>query len=157
MAGIELGGAIKNVFAIGAGIADGLGLGDNAKAALVTRGLAEMIRLGSALGGRAETFYGLSGVGDLMVTCYSTHSRNHRLGLALGRGTPLDQAVASMGHMIAEGLPNTDSLHQAARRANAQTPVLDEVHAILYQSKPAGRALLDLLSRQPRPEADTPA
>ncbi|OYV03800.1 MAG: glycerol-3-phosphate dehydrogenase, partial [Verrucomicrobiales bacterium VVV1] len=106
LAGIEFGGAVKNVYAIAAGMAHGLGLGDNAVAALVTRALAEMTRLGTALGGRMETFSGLSGVGDLIVTCFSEHSRNHRVGLALGQGKTLEEAVASLG-MVAEGVPNT--------------------------------------------------
>lgn len=153
IAGIELGGAIKNVYAIAAGIAAGLGLGDNAIAALVTRALAEMTRLGVALGGRAETFAGLSGVGDLIATCFSQHSRNHRVGLALGRGISLGEATASIG-MIAEGVPNTLSIHEAARRAGVRTPIIDAVHAILYEGMPASRALQELLNRDPRPETD---
>lgn len=151
VAGIELGGAIKNVYAIAAGIAAGLGLGDNAIAALVTRALAEMTRLGVALGGRAETFSGLSGVGDLIATCFSVHSRNHRVGLALGHGKSLEEATASLG-MVAEGVPNTLSIHDAARKAGVRTPIIDSVHSILYQGKPAARAMHELLSRDPRPE-----
>lgn len=154
VAGIELGGAMKNVFAIGGGIAEGLGLGDNAKAALVTRGLAEMTRLGTAMGGRAETFHGLSGVGDLVVTCYSEHSRNHRLGRALGQGKSLGDALAGMGHMVVEGVPNTASIHDAARAAGAETPIIDAVHAVLHEGKDSGLALADLFSRQPKPESD---
>lgn len=153
LAGIELGGAIKNVYAIAAGIAAGLQLGDNAIAALVTRALAEMTRLGVQLGGRIETFAGLSGVGDLIATCYSEHSRNHRVGLALGRGQALQDAVDSLG-MVAEGVPNTRSIHEAARAANARTPIIDAVHSILYEDKPAGKALHELLNRDPRPETD---
>lgn len=153
VAGIELGGAIKNVYAISAGIAAGLGLGDNAIAALVTRALAEMTRLGVALGGRAETFSGLSGVGDLIATCFSRHSRNHRVGLALGRGVTLEKATGSLG-MVAEGVPNTLSIHEAARRAGVRTPIIDAVHAILYRGMPAARALHELLNRDPRPETD---
>ena len=155
VAGIELGGAMKNVFAIGGGIAEGLGLGDNAKAALVTRGLAEMTRLGTAMGGRAETFQGLSGVGDLVVTCYSEHSRNHRLGRALGQGKTIGEAQAEMGHMVVEGVPNTASVHEAARVAGVETPIIDAVHAVLHEGKDPGAALADLFSRQPKPEADT--
>jgi glycerol-3-phosphate dehydrogenase (NAD(P)+) len=151
LAGIELGGAIKNVYAIAAGIAAGLGLGDNAIAALVTRALAEMTRLGVALGGRAETFSGLSGVGDLIATCFSVHSRNHRVGLALGHGKTLEEATSSLG-MVAEGVPNTLSIHDAARKAGIRTPIIDAVHSILYEHKPAARAMHDLLSRDPRPE-----
>lgn len=151
LAGMELGGAIKNVYAIAAGIASGLGLGDNAIAALVTRALAEMTRLGVALGGHAETFAGLSGVGDLIVTCFSAHSRNHRVGLALGHGKTLEEATTSLG-MVAEGVPNTLSIHEAARKAGVRTPIIDAVHSILYQDKPAACAMHELLNRDPRPE-----
>jgi glycerol-3-phosphate dehydrogenase (NAD(P)+) len=151
LAGIEFGGAVKNVYAIAAGMAHGLGLGDNAVAALVTRALAEMTRLGTALGGRMETFSGLSGVGDLIVTCFSEHSRNHRVGLALGQGKSLEEAVASLG-MVAEGVPNTLSIHDAARKAGVRTPIIDAVYSILYQGKPAPHAMHELLTRYPRPE-----
>jgi glycerol-3-phosphate dehydrogenase (NAD(P)+) len=153
LAGIELGGAIKNVYAIAAGIAAGLNLGDNAISALVTRALAEMTRLGVALGGRVETFAGLSGVGDLIATCFSVHSRNHRVGLALGEGKSLDEAVNALG-MVAEGVPNTLSIHEAARNAGVRTPIIDAVHAILYQDMPAAWALSQLLNRDPRPEKE---
>jgi glycerol-3-phosphate dehydrogenase (NAD(P)+) len=153
VAGIELGGAIKNVYAIAAGMAHGLGLGDNAVAALVTRALAEMTRLGIALGGRQETFCGLSGIGDLIVTCFSEHSRNHRVGLALGSGKSLDEAVAALG-MVAEGVPNTLSIHEAARRIDVRTPIIDAVYSVLYQGKPAPHAMKELLSRDPRPECE---
>ncbi len=151
VAGIELGGAVKNVYAIAAGMAHGLSLGDNAVAALVTRALAEMTRLGVALGGRAETFNGLSGVGDLMVTCFSEHSRNHRVGLALGQGKSLDEAVSMLG-MVAEGVPNTLSIHDAARRIGVRTPIIDAVFAIIYQNKPVSLAMRELLTRDPRRE-----
>jgi glycerol-3-phosphate dehydrogenase (NAD(P)+) len=151
VAGIELGGAVKNVYAIAAGMAHGLGLGDNAVAALVTRALAEMTRLGVALGGNPETFSGLSGVGDLIVTCFSEHSRNHRVGLALGTGQSLEAAVAALG-MVAEGVPNTLSIHDAARKAGVRTPIIDAVYSILYQGKPAPVAMRELLARDPRPE-----
>ena len=151
LAGIEFGGAVKNVYAIAAGMAHGLGLGDNAVAALVTRALSEMTRLGMALGGRMETFAGLSGVGDLIVTCFSEHSRNHRVGLALGSGKTLEEAVAALG-MVAEGVPNTLSIHEAARRAGVRTPIIDAVYSILYEGKPAPLAMRELLTRDPRPE-----
>lgn len=153
IAGIELGGAIKNVYAIAAGIAAGLGLGDNAIAALVTRALAEMTRLGSRLGGRTETFAGLSGIGDLIATCFSEHSRNHRVGLALGHGKSLEEATNSIG-MVAEGVPNTLSIYETAQKAGIRTPIIDAVHATLYLGKPAAKALHELLSRDPRPEND---
>jgi glycerol-3-phosphate dehydrogenase (NAD(P)+) len=151
LAGIEFGGAVKNVYAIAAGMAHGLGLGDNAVAALVTRALAEMTRLGTALGGRTETFAGLSGVGDLIVTCFSSHSRNHRVGLALGGGKTLEEAVAALG-MVAEGVPNTLSIHETARRVGVRTPIIDSVYAILYEGKSAPLAMRELLTRDPRPE-----
>lgn len=152
IAGIELGGAIKNVYAIAAGIAQGLGLGDNAVAALVTRALAEMTRLGVALGGRVETFSGLSGLGDLIATCFSEHSRNNRVGLAIGHGQSLEQAVESLG-MVAEGVLNTLSIYEAAHQTEARTPIIDAVYAVLYQKIPAAHALNGLLNRDPRPEA----
>lgn len=153
IAGIELGGAIKNVFSIAAGIADGIGLGDNAIAALVTRGLAEMTRLGTTLGGRTGTFIGLSGVGDLMATCYSPHSRNNRVGKALGKGGRLDDIIANLG-MVAEGVPNTKSIHDAGHKAGVRIPLIDAVYQILYEDKPAVDALEELLTRDTRPETD---
>ena len=153
VAGIELGAAMKNVFGIAAGVADGLGLGDNAIAALVTRGLAEMIRLGTGLGGKMETFIGLSGVGDLMATCYSPHSRNNRVGKALGKGGQLEDIIANLG-MVAEGVPNTKSIHEAGSKANIRTPLIDAVYQILYENKPASDALEELLTRDVRPEAE---
>ncbi|MFK7849542.1 MAG: NAD(P)H-dependent glycerol-3-phosphate dehydrogenase [Akkermansiaceae bacterium] len=153
LAGIELGGAIKNVYAIAAGISHGLGLGDNAAAAMVTRALAEMKRLGTALGGQPETFGGLSGVGDLIVTCFSAHSRNHRVGLALGEGKSLEEAIAALG-MVAEGVPNTASIYEAAKKADVRTPIIDGVYSILYQGKPAAEAMKELLSRDTRSERD---
>jgi glycerol-3-phosphate dehydrogenase (NAD(P)+) len=149
--GAEWAGALKNPYAIAAGIAKGLALGDNAIAALVTRALAEMVRFGVAMGGRAETFYGLSGVGDLMTTCFSAHSRNHRVGFALGQGQKLPEILAA-STMVAEGVPNTASLFKVARQTAARTPILDEVHAVLYEAKPPAMAMRDLLARDPRPE-----
>lgn len=151
VAGMELGGALKNVFAIAAGIAAGIGLGDNAIAALVTRGLAEMTRLGIALGGQPDTFIGLSGVGDLMTTCYSPHSRNNRVGKALGEGLTLDEACDRLG-MVAEGVPNTLSIYEAARKTDIETPIIDSVYQILYENKSASQALRDLLTRDPKAE-----
>ena len=151
--GIELGAAIKNVFAIAAGGAKGLGLGDNAIAALVTRGLAEMIRLGTALGGRAETFTGLSGVGDLITTCYSTHSRNHRVGLAIGKGEPLEDVQQRLG-MVAEGVPNTRSIHELAQKIGVRTPLIDTIYGILYEGNHPAKSLQKLLSRDLRSESE---
>ena len=151
--GVEWAGAMKNPYAIAAGIALGLRLGDNAIAALVTRALAEMVRLGVAMGGRAESFMGLGGVGDLMATCYSEHSRNHRVGLQLGEGKPL-QEILNSTRMVAEGVPNTASLREAAQARGARTPLLDEIYAILYEGKPAHEAMRALLSRDPRPDTE---
>lgn len=151
--GAEWAGAMKNPYAIAAGIARGLNLGDNAIAALVTRALAEMMRLGTRAGGKPETFAGLSGVGDLVATCYSLHSRNNRLGMALGQGQRLADWVAS-SRMVAEGVHNTLSLHDMARQLQVRTPLLDAIYAILYQDIAPQRALAELLSREPRAEAD---
>lgn len=151
--GAEWAGAMKNPYAIAAGIAHGLRLGDNAIAALVTRALAEMVRMVVTMGGRPETCQGLAGVGDLIATCYSRHSRNHRVGKLLGEGMSLPEIIAST-RMVAEGVPNTASLHQAARQHGVRTPLLDEIHAILHQGKPAREAMRALLSRDPRPETD---
>ena len=153
VAGIELGGAMKNLFGIAAGIAEGIGLGDNAVAALVTRGLAEMTRLGVALGGRMETFMGLSGVGDLMATCYSSHSRNNRVGKELGKGGQLDDIIANLG-MVAEGVINTKSIYAAGNKAAIRTPLIDAIYEILYENKSAEVALEDLLTRDTRAEID---
>jgi len=148
---VELGGALKNVFAIAAGVSDGLGLGDNSKAALVIRSLAELVRLGAAMGGNVNAFYGLSGAGDLVLTCYSERSRNHTVGKRLGRGEPMDQITASM-KTVAEGIPTTRSAWECARRLNIVTPIIDQVYAVLYQQKKPTTALEELLSREQKPE-----
>ena len=148
---IELGGALKNVFAIAAGISDGLGLGDNSKAALVTRSLAELVRLGEAMGGNANTFFGLSGVGDLILTCYSARSRNYTVGTRLGGGEALAEITASM-KTVAEGIPTTRSARECARRLNIGTPIIDQVYAVLYEQQKATVALEELLKREPKPE-----
>ncbi len=144
--GIELGGALKNVFALPAGVSDGLGLGDNSKAALVTRSLAELLRLGTVMGGDPNTFYGLSGAGDLIATCFSQYSRNRKVGERLGRGESLDQINASM-QMVAEGISTTQSAFDCARKFNVETPIIDQVHAVLYEGKAPLQALRELLQR----------
>ena len=154
LTGMEWGGAIKNVFAIASGIASGLGLGDNATSALVTRGLAEMIRLGTALGGRPDTFTGLSGVGDLIATCYSHHSRNFRAGISIGRGNTVQETLSSEG-MVVEGIPNCQSIYEVARSTGVRTPLIDTIHAVLYEDKSAATALQELLTRAPRSETET--
>ena len=153
VAGIELGGALKNIFAIAAGVSDGLGFGDNAKAALVTRSLAELVRLGVRLGGRRETFQGLSGIGDLMVTCFSRHSRNRQVGERVGRGENIETITGSM-RMVAEGVPTTRSAFAGARLHGLETPVIDQVHAVLYENRAPEEALRGLFLRDPRPESD---
>jgi len=148
---VELGGALKNIFALAAGISDGLGLGDNSKAALVTRSLTELVRLGVAMDGNANAFYGLSGAGDLVLTCYSERSRNHTVGKRLGCGEPLAQITASM-KTVAEGIPTTRSAWECARRLNIVTPIIDEVYAVLYEQKKPTAALEELLSREQKAE-----
>ena len=149
--GIQLGGALKNVFAIAAGVSDGLGLGENAKAALVTRSLAEMTRLGTAMGGERDTFGGLSGIGDLMVTCFSDRSRNHQVGFRLGKGETLPDIISSMA-MIAEGVPTAASAHASSRRLGVETPIIDEVHALLQGTKSPAEGMKALMSRQLKAE-----
>ena len=151
--GIQLGGALKNVFAIAAGVSDGLGLGENARAALVTRALAEMTRLGAAMGGHRETFRGLSGAGDLMVTCFSDRSRNHQVGFRLGRGETLDAITASMA-AVAEGIPTAASALASAERLGVETPIIREVHALLRGETTPSRGMQALMNRQLRAEED---
>ncbi|MCE9609502.1 MAG: NAD(P)-dependent glycerol-3-phosphate dehydrogenase [Chthoniobacter sp.] len=145
--GIELGGALKNIFALAAGVSDGLGLGDNSKAALVTRALTELSRLGTALGGRRETFQGLSGIGDLMVTCFSKHSRNRAVGERLGRGERLADIVASM-NMVAEGVPTTYSAHEVAQRHGIDTPIITQIRALLDGTLSPRAAMANLMGRE---------
>ena len=149
--GIELGGALKNVFAIPAGVSDGFGLDDNSKAALVTRAIVEMKRLGVACGAQAETFTGLSGLGDLIVTCFSRLSRNRGFGERVGQGEKPAEIAASMV-AVAEGYPTTRSAFQLGRRHHLSTPVLDEVNAMLYEGKNVAQAVHDLMSRDLKAE-----
>ena len=149
--GMQIGGAIKNVFALASGICAGLGLGDNARAALSTRGLAEMTRLGMARGGRMETFMGLSGMGDLVVTCYSDHSRNLTAGRMLAKGMPLDECLKQIGQVV-EGVPNTLSTYQMARSLGVRTPIVDAMYDILYNGKHPSEALQELMVRDLREE-----
>ncbi len=144
--GVEYGGALKNVIAIAAGVSDGLGYGDNTKAGLVTRALSEMKRLGVACGAQAETFAGLSGLGDLMLTCFSKQSRNRELGGRLGRGEKIETIQASHPK-LAEGHPTARSAHQLAREKKVATPIIDEVYAMLYEAKNPKQAVRDLISR----------
>jgi glycerol-3-phosphate dehydrogenase (NAD(P)+) len=144
--GVELGGALKNVIAIAAGVCDGLGFGDNSKAALVTRAISEIRRLGVACGAQAVTFTGLSGLGDLMVTCFSRHSRNRGFGERIGRGEKAKDIAASM-LAVAEGYPTARSAYELARNKSVTTPVIDEVYAMLYEDKDIAQAVRDLMSR----------
>jgi glycerol-3-phosphate dehydrogenase (NAD(P)+) len=150
--GVEVGGAVKNVMAIATGIADGLGLGQNARAALVTRGLAEVTRLGIALGGRAETFTGLTGAGDLILTCTGDLSRNRRVGLALGRGEALDAILARLGH-VAEGVPTAREVDRLARDRAIDMPITRVVCAVLFEGLAPAAAVERLLARDPRSES----
>jgi glycerol-3-phosphate dehydrogenase (NAD(P)+) len=152
--GVELAGALKNVFAIAAGICDGMDFGDNTKAALITRGIAEMARFGQVLGGRPETFSGLSGVGDMIVTCTSGHSRNRFVGEELGKGKQLDAIIASMGRVVAEGVSTTRSAHDLARANAVETPIIHEIYAGLYEGKDPREGVRDLMTRAPRSERE---
>ena len=151
--GCEIAGATKNVMAIAAGIGDGLGLGDNTRAVLITRGLAELGRLGVALGGKVLTFGGLAGVGDLVATCASPKSRNRSVGFALGQGTPLDDIVSGM-HMVAEGIKSAGPLVGLARAAGIEMPIAEQVEAIVEGHCSPKEALMNLMARPSRPEWD---
>lgn len=150
--GVELGGALKNVMAIAAGIGDGLALGQNARAALITRGLAEIARLGAALGARPETFMGLTGLGDLVLTCTGDLSRNRRVGLSLASGEPLAAIVASLGH-VAEGVACAAAADSLAARHSVDMPIVAAVNAVLRGESDARDAVVSLLAREPKPEA----
>jgi len=150
--GLELGGAVKNVIAIAAGICDGLGLGDNAKAALLTRGLAEMTRLGVALGARRQTFAGLAGIGDLITTCMSPYGRNRAVGIQIGQGRSLREVLAEM-EQVAEGVETTRSVRTLARRHGVEMPITEQCYRVLYRGKDPRRAVDDLMRRAARDEA----
>ena len=151
--GVELGGALKNVIAVAAGISDGMGFGDNTKAALMTRGIAEITRLGTALGARQETFMGLSGIGDLMVTCMSRHSRNRGVGERLGKGESLDEILAGM-KMVAEGIWNCQAAKELAAELGIPVPITEQVNAIVHEGKDPRQAVIDLMTRTPRSEQE---
>ncbi len=149
--GVELGGVVKNVMAIATGVSDGLGHGLNARAATLTRGLAEIVRLGLAMGARLETFSGLAGVGDLLLTCTGDLSRNRQVGLRLGRGEKLDDIVASM-RMVAEGVRNTKAVKRLAEQEGVDMPIVDVTHKVLYEGMAPPRALDELFGRSLKPE-----
>jgi glycerol-3-phosphate dehydrogenase (NAD(P)+) len=149
--GVELGGSLKNVIAIGAGVVDGLGYGHNTRAALITRGLAEITRLGEALGADALTFAGLAGMGDLILTCTGGLSRNRHVGVELGKGESLDDILGSMTQ-VAEGVRTARSAYDLSKREGVEMPITDEVYAMLYEDRPAALALENLMLREPKPE-----
>jgi glycerol-3-phosphate dehydrogenase (NAD(P)+) len=152
LVGVQVGGAVKNVLAIGAGIADGLGFGANARAALITRGLAEVQRLGLALGARRDTFLGLSGLGDLLLTCTDNQSRNRRVGLALAEGKTAQQAVEALGQ-VAEGVVTASAVQRLAARLGVDMPICGEVYSVLHEGRNVHTAVRNLLAREPSSEA----
>ncbi|EGQ96967.1 NAD-dependent glycerol-3-phosphate dehydrogenase family protein [Vibrio cholerae HC-51A1] len=149
--GMQLGGAVKNVIAIGAGMSDGIGFGANARTALITRGLAEMSRLGAALGAQPETFMGMAGLGDLVLTCTDNQSRNRRFGLALGQGKDVDTAQTDIGQVV-EGYRNTKEVWMLAKRMGVEMPIVEQIYQVLYQGKDARLAAQDLLARDKKME-----
>ncbi|MCA9319475.1 MAG: NAD(P)-dependent glycerol-3-phosphate dehydrogenase [Planctomycetes bacterium] len=149
--GVELGGAMKNVIALAAGIVDGLGFGDNTKAALLTRGLSEIITFGHALGAKVKTFHGLAGIGDLITTAFSPHGRNRAVGERIGRGEKLDEILASTPK-VAEGVPTTRSAHDLAKKLGIEMPITTEVYRVLFKNKDPRRAVTELMTRQGKDE-----
>jgi len=149
--GVQLGGAVKNVIAIGAGLADGLGFGANARTALITRGLAEMSRLGLAIGAKQETFMGMAGLGDLVLTCTDNQSRNRRFGLALGKGMTVNAAIDSIGQVV-EGYRNTDEVRLLSQANDIEMPICEQIYQVLYNGKSAKEAAIALLSREQKQE-----
>lgn len=149
--GMELGGALKNVVALAAGIADGLGYGDNTKAALITRGLAEIARLGMAMGGKFETFCGLTGIGDLIVTCASMHSRNRRAGILIGQGKTCDEAMSEV-QMVVEGVYSAKAAMELAEKYQVQLPIIEQVNKVLFENKSAAQAMKELMLRDKKLE-----
>lgn len=153
IAGVEVGGAVKNVLAVGAGLSDGLGFGANTRVALITRGLAEMVRLGVALGAQRDTFMGLAGLGDLVLTCTDDQSRNRRFGLELAAGKTAEQALAAIGQVV-EGYPAAKALHAVAARAGVEMPLCEGVYRVLYEGIPARDAVRTLMTRPIKSETD---
>ena len=149
--GVELGGALKNVIALAAGTADGLGYGDNTKAALITRGMAEIARLGTKMGARIETFYGLSGIGDLIVTCASVHSRNRKAGYLMGKGYSMQEAMDEV-NMVVEGVYSAKAAKSLSEKYQVEMPIIDEVNKVLFEGKAASEAVKDLMVRDKKVE-----
>ena len=154
MLGVELGAALKNVIALAAGTADGLGYGDNTKAALITRGIAEISRLGVKMGARMETFYGLSGIGDLIVTCASVHSRNRKAGYLIGQGRTMQEAMDEV-HMVVEGVYSAKAARRLAAKYDVPMPIVDQVNEVLFEGKSAAEAVQELMLRDKTKEANT--
>lgn len=151
--GVELGGALKNTIALGAGISDGMGFGDNAKAALMTRGIREIARLGVKLGGQATTFAGLSGIGDLIVTCTSMHSRNRRCGIMIGEGMKPSQATEKVG-MVVEGMYTTEAAYELAKKNGVEMPITEQIYEVINERTDARDAVMALMSRQKKHESE---
>lgn len=149
--GIELGAALKNVVALAAGIADGLGYGDNTKAALITRGIAEIARLGISMGGRIETFYGLTGIGDLIVTCASMHSRNRRAGILIGKGATMEEAMKEV-KMVVEGVYSAKAGYALSQKYHVSMPIIEQVNKVLFEGKSASEAVGELMLRDKKVE-----
>ncbi len=151
--GVEIGGALKNVIALAAGISDGLGFGDNTKAALINRGIQEISRLAEKMGADKLTFLGLSGIGDLIVTCTSMHSRNRRAGILIGKGYAIDKAVSEIG-MVVEGIITTHAAHELAEKLSVEMPIVEELYAVLYENEKAAHAVEKLMNREKKDETE---
>ncbi|CDM69089.1 Glycerol-3-phosphate dehydrogenase [NAD(P)+] [Clostridium bornimense] len=151
LVGIEIGGAFKNIIALGCGISDGLGFGDNTKAAIMTRSMNEMIKVGEVLGGKDQTFYGLTGMGDLIVTCTSMHSRNRRAGILIGKGVNVDEACKEVG-MVVEGVKATKAFYHLGQKYGLSLPITENLYATLFEGKDINKAVYDLMSRENKSE-----
>lgn len=149
--GVEIGGAVKNIIALAAGISDGIGYGDNAKAALMTRGMNEIMKIGECLGGRKETFFGLTGMGDLIVTCTSLHSRNRRAGILIGEGKTMDEAIESVG-MVVEGIKSCKAFYELKEKLNISMPITDTLYKVLFQNKNPEEGVRELMKRDKKSE-----
>lgn len=149
--GVEVGGAVKNIIALAAGVCDGIGYGDNSKAALMTRGMAEIVRIGMKIGGNSETFLGLTGMGDLIVTCTSPHSRNRRAGFLIGKGKSIEEAIEEVG-MVVEGIKACKAFYDLKEKLNVEMPITDVLYKILFQNKDPKYAVVDLMEREKKKE-----
>jgi glycerol-3-phosphate dehydrogenase (NAD(P)+) len=149
--GVEIGGAVKNIIALAAGVTDGIGYGDNSKAALMTRGMSEIIKIGTALGGKTETFYGLTGMGDLIVTCTSMHSRNRRAGILIGKGLSMEKACAEIG-MVVEGIKATRAFYELKEKLEISMPITDVLYKVLFEGKDPKYGVYELMSRDKKDE-----